>query len=469
MKRLIFCSSLAVLFALGSCTTKTTEPVTQQPTTEDPKPTAPKPCPSFNDLSARDKEIAETNYVLYKDFVKAKDWDQAFEYWKVVYDLAPAGTGAQPTVYTDGVRFYEHYISETKDTAKYMPEIMKLYDAMQKCFGDGGYIQGLKAFDFYYKYPDVPREQVYALFKESFDADYPAVRDFIINPFTAVLVDLYFKEKVPMAEAQMYAAKIKEVVAKGMTNCKGKDCERWRTIDGYAPVLLENFETVENFYDCDYYANKYYPQFEESPTNCDVIREVYSVMRWGRCSDMDARFKAVVAAGNANCVEAGPLQKAYQALRDARYREAISLFQSAADAETDKTKKGEIVLLISKVYYSHLKDYSNARRFALQAADIRPNWGEPFILIGRLYASSGPLCGPGQGWDSQIVVWPALDMWNRAKRVDPSSAAEANKWINRYSQYMPTREDIFLRNLSAGSSFRVGCWIQETTTIRTSD
>jgi hypothetical protein len=58
-------------------------------------------------------------------------------------------------------------------------------------------------------------------------------------------------------------------------------------------------------------------------------------------------------------------------------------------------------------------------------------------------------------------------MWNRAKRVDPSSAAEANRWISRYRQYMPSREDVFIRNLREGDSFYVGCWIQESTTIRT--
>ena len=88
------------------------------------------------------------------------------------------------------------------------------------------------------------------------------------------------------------------------------------------------------------------------------------------------------------------------------------------------------------------------------------------MLIGRLYASSGPLCGPGRGWDSQIVTWPAIDMWNKAKRVDANVAAEANKFINRYVKFMPTIEDVFQRGLKEGSSFRVGCWIDETTTIR---
>ncbi|MEM9824018.1 MAG: hypothetical protein AAF985_23235 [Bacteroidota bacterium] len=44
--------------------------------------------------------------------------------------------------------------------------------------------------------------------------------------------------------------------------------------------------------------------------------------------------------------------------------------------------------------------------------------------------------------------------------------AEANKLIGRYRKYMPAKGDIFQRSLTEGASFRVGCWIQETTTIR---
>ena len=91
------------------------------------------------------------------------------------------------------------------------------------------------------------------------------------------------------------------------------------------------------------------------------------------------------------------------------------------------------------------------------------------MLIGKLYASSGPLCGPGRGWDSQIVTWPAIDKWQYAKSIDPSVAEESDKLVRQYWQYMPKKEDIFFRQIAAGSSVRVGCWIQENTTVRTAD
>ena len=97
---------------------------------------------------------------------------------------------------------------------------------------------------------------------------------------------------------------------------------------------------------------------------------------------------------------------------------------------------------------------------------MRSGWGDPYLLIGRMYASSGPLCGPGRGWDSQIVIWPAMDMWNKAKSIDPNAAEEANKFLNQYRQYLPTVEDAFLRSVKEGQNYKVPCWIQRTTKVR---
>jgi hypothetical protein len=57
-------------------------------------------------------------------------------------------------------------------------------------------------------------------------------------------------------------------------------------------------------------------------------------------------------------------------------------------------------------------------------------------------------------------------MFVKARQVDSSVAAEATRLINTYSRYMPTVEDIHQRLMSEGQSFFVGCWIQESTTVR---
>jgi hypothetical protein len=481
MKSSILLLAFGVGLFIAGCTPKTTEEVQASPVQTTPPEveeeqegvsSAMSPCPKFSD--APDPDQIENDYVIYRDFLRVKDWERSFRLWRKVYSISPAADGRRNTVYADGIRFYEHFMAQTQDTVlqqKYLDTIFQIYDELDRCYPEGGYVAGRKAFDYFYKYPNrASKEEIYALFKQSLDADGMNAQYFVLNPFISLLVELYFENKIGMAEAQKYQQLARDRLAKGIKDCKGTACAHWEIIQEYVPARLEAFESVEGFYDCDYYMNKYYPEFEAAPDDCEAIRTVYSRLKWGGCLESEERFSRLISAGNTHCrSEEGPLSLAYKALQDARYQEAIGLFQKAADETNDIEKKAQYTLIISKIYNAHLKNFPRSRQYALRAAEIRPNWGEPYILIGRLYASSGPLCGPGRGWDSQIVTWPAIDMWNKAKRVDPGSAAEANKWINTYSQYMPNREDVFIRNLKAGDSYFVGCWIQESTTIRTSD
>jgi tetratricopeptide (TPR) repeat protein len=241
-------------------------------------------------------------------------------------------------------------------------------------------------------------------------------------------------------------------------------------IEEYLPLKMEAFETVKGFYDCSYFMDKYYPRFLEAPDDCEVIREVYSRLKFAGCSDAEPKFAELIQKGNEKCApEKGPAEVAYLCLRDADYSCAIDGFLKASREVEDAKKKAELILLAAKVYYVHLKNFSRARQLALEAATIRPNWGEPYLIIGRMYASSGPLCGPGRGWESQVVVWVAIDAWMKAKNTDPAFAAEANKMINQYARFMPNKEDVFIRGLKSGEKFFVGCWIQESTLIRTVD
>ena len=66
-----------------SCTPKTTEQVPTEvveeaPPAPEPTPVDLSPCPKFTDAPNQDE--AETNYVLYRDFLRAKDYEGAYSY-----------------------------------------------------------------------------------------------------------------------------------------------------------------------------------------------------------------------------------------------------------------------------------------------------------------------------------------------------------------------------------------------------
>jgi hypothetical protein len=68
---------------------------------------------------------------------------------------------------------------------------------------------------------------------------------------------------------------------------------------------------------------------------------------------------------------------------------------------------------------------------------------------------------------AKTVYWAAVDKLEKAKSVDPSCAAEAQKLINSYRQQYPSKEDVFFKpELKPGTTFHIGGWINEDVRCR---
>ena len=163
-------------------------------------------------------------------------------------------------------------------------------------------------------------------------------------------------------------------------------------------------------------------------------------------------------------------KKAFWAYQEGEFEKSARLFVEGAAEEVDLNpeEKAEMCFKAAQIAFSNLKDFPKAREYAEKALEYRPDWGKPYLLIGDLYASSGSLCGTGTGFKSQVVTWVAIDMWTKAKQVDndPFIVKKANKQIQKYTKFMPTKSDLHSRNMKEGSSYTVPCWIQKRTIVR---
>jgi len=465
---------LAMLLILGilGCTPKVTQETTA--TTVKPEPAIPAtsedPCATFAD--SRAGEAALDAHVIYRDYIRAKKYQEAQIYWREAFNAAPAADGKRQTHFEDGIEIYDHLLTTAKsESAKhlYLDSVFYMYDRMGACYQENGpgYIDGRKAFDMYYKYRDlVSNKQIFAHFTRALDAEGLDAPAFVINPFTALLVEMFTGKEIEQKVAIKYARQVLEITDKHLDDEK----DGWPIVVNYAPQRMDVFETVRGFFDCTYYVHKYFEGVDLAGTDCEEIFSITTRLKWGGCDVNGPEIAALDAEYQRKCVTSPTgnpaLVGARDALEDGRYQDAINFYSDYLQTQSDPERLAKYNLRIGKIYYAHIKNFSRARQYAREALKHDPNWGEPYIMIGKLYASSGPLCGPGRGWESQVVTWPAIDMFTQAKRVDPSVSAEANKWINYYSRYMPSVEDIFQRQLQQGQSFTVGCWIQETTTIR---
>ena len=111
-----------------------------------------------------------------------------------------------------------------------------------------------------------------------------------------------------------------------------------------------------------------------------------------------------------------------------------------------------------------MNQFSKARATAREAANMRSNWGRPYMLIGDLYAKSARRCG--DDWNQRLAVLAALEKYSYAKSIDSSVESEASKRISKYNSARPEQSEGFMRKLSAGDKATCKCWIGETVTVR---
>lgn len=473
--------SVGILFVflafIVACTPKVGEEVAKEtpkePTTDVEKEDVElSDCVKFRESTRRNDALDA--YSIYGDFIMLDKYTESFEYWETVYKYAPAGLGKEPDVFTDGIMYYDHFYNSTDDPDKkedYLNRIFELYDEAIECFPfKKSQLVARRAFDYYYNYPErISKAEIFDEFKYVINAMGDETPVYTINPTTALLYNGLKDEFLERDTVKKYAYEIFNIIQANKDNQKEE--ESWTIVKNYSLQLLTYMEGEEGFYPCEYYKIVYLPMYLENPTSCDTVEIVYSKLRYGGCTDIPemAQMEDLM---NGDCKEEvipeeGSIRAALEDYQNGNYRAAIEGFAAYVDRTEDPERKAKISILIAKIYYSNLRQFSNSRSWALKAAGYKANWGEPYILIGKLYASSGSLCGPGTGWDSQIVTWPAIDKWNQAKRIDPSVAAEANQLISQYEKYMPSFADIFSRvSIKEGDPYRVGCWIQETTTVR---
>ena len=139
MNKFFFLSLL--IFGVISCTPKVAAVVEEVP--EEVKPKYEGNCPSFADISPAEKDQAETAYVLDKDFLRAKDYDESYKYWQTAMRIAPRSNGKIQYQFEDGLKIFKHYHDQETDTIKkkeWAQKAMDLYAQRIECFGDEYYL-----------------------------------------------------------------------------------------------------------------------------------------------------------------------------------------------------------------------------------------------------------------------------------------------------------------------------------------
>ena len=247
----------------------------------------------------------------------------------------------------------------------------------------------------------------------------------VMYPLTQLTVYL-FQKKHPKYTAEYMRKQyqtLKGIKEHQVTNKlpKAADYEkRWVKVE-------KAYEKIEEIWGCDYYVGKFKPDFEADPKNMEQNAEILKVLK-KKCGKKHEFYMAVDAVyrpwkDSVDYVEA---EKKFAGLCNLKKGEFRELGSRKAEKAGDEAEAKRLLDEAFDWYKKSLDDpsteecpnpdddkaalayriayreyragaYSSARSYANKAASLRSGWGEPYMLIGNMYASSGKRCSGGVG------------------------------------------------------------------------
>ncbi len=437
------------------------------------------------------QEDGENAHSIYRQAIKGKDWATAFEYWQQAYEIAPAADGKRDYHYTDGVVLYVNMFKNETDEAKkaeYVETIDRLYAEAISCYesksitlkcGDSdecyqkriGYLQGRRAYEMFYSL-NAPYSKNLEVIDSSIESAGMDTEYIVFDPLSRIVVWEFQKGRMDKDQAIAYYKKMEEIAQHNVINNESLS-------EAYEQAWLAaqaQYRAIEkDVFDCEYFKPILQEEYQDDPSNPDVIKSVLVRLKRRGCPDddpmvqeIDAVWKTYAAKINAEKqaeFEANnPGSLAKKMYDEGDFEGAANKFREAIDAESDPLKKANYLNSLASIKFRKLSQYSEARRIAKEAASLKPNWGRPYMLIGDMYAKSARSCG--DSWNQRLAIIAAIDKYAYAKSIDPSVSDEANSRISRYKSSLPAQDEGFMRSVKAGDSVTVGCWIGETVKVR---
>jgi tetratricopeptide (TPR) repeat protein len=409
------------------------------------------------------------NISLFTPYAKNGNYQDALEFWKVVYEECP---GATKDIYLYGVQIVGWLIDNETDPAKktaLINDLMAVYDKRIKYFGkepkyEKDWIVGRKVRDYLNRLGDkADYKLIYGWLKEVVDeyserTDILVISYYVFASNQLLVADPAHKETYIQDYLKASAILESQILAATDEREKGN-------IQSVKAALDEGFAN-SGAADCETLQNLYADKVEQNKDNLAYLKEAITLLRKMRCNEIEAYFSAATYAHLLEPTAESAMGLARKAVRDKDYNKAISLFEEAAGMETDNTVKAEDFYVIA-VLSSEQNNYSKAKQYCLKAIEANPNYGSPYLLIGKMYAATASSIYPDDAVLRKTVYYAAVDKFERGRQVDPSVSEEAGKLISTYRNYFPSTEEIFMHpDLEKGKAITIGGWIGERTTIR---
>jgi len=425
-----------------------------------------------------DPEKCKMNISLFHESVKAKNYTEAEEPWKWVFENCPQ---ASQHIYSDGLKIALNKLKNGDTSAKDL--VNEIYTKRIKYFPKnlGKVYSDWASFLIKQKESDAV---VFEKLNAAFHAD-PAgmsVRNIfrfykqVVNKYkdtdTQKVFDTYDEvvEAVNKKMAKMTSdyAKLQKKIDAGETLSRS---ENWKVKHQYYEKNLEGLGKVQDGLDamveeiatCDRLIPLYKKSFEANKSNIVWLKRAAQRLNKKGCND-DPFFVTLIESWSKADPSSISVLKYLESIyrKQGRIAEADAIAKKIFDLGTPQDKAKFVYGKALSLLNAH--KYAQASRKAREVLKYDPNFGKAYILMGRAYAKSANSCGNNE-FEKRMVYVAAANKIAQAKRIDPSVGSLANRYLRNYRANFPNKTLIFQRNLKSGDKHKIGCWIGETVRI----
>lgn len=414
---------------------------------------------STSDISNSSEEVqCELELSNMAEFMKIDLPAYAYSAWKKLFEHCP---DASKNIYISGAKIYMDKLRKVEDPQRkqeLFDTLMLIYDRRIEYFDEEGYVLGRKGMDII-RFNEEEYEKAYEAFSKSAEL---MGEETSLNVITGLMQTgsvMLKSEKITPAEFladYMGASDILE-----QKRSAGQNPAKLNRVKTIMDRILSNTRIS----DCDAIENALTDKVNAPGVEGDFLRLSLDLLTVSGCDNTE--FYATV---NEKLMEVEPdpalaYEVAKYNLKIENFEKATEYLRKAIESEEDPEQKAMYEYQLAVVDLTKLGKPQAAKEMAMKAIEHKEGWGEPYFIAANAILEGVKDCNL-EKFDKQAAYWLATDYVYRARQVDPKVEDRANELIAQYREYYPSVEETFFRSLKEGDKFQIGCWINETTTVK---
>ena len=443
---------------------------------------------AISNIFAQSSEEDINALSIFSEYVKAKNYDSAYQPWMELRERSPKFNSA---IYVYGERILKHKINNSSagDKVKFINDLLKLWEEKREHFPNKTPLGDIlaKSAQLQYDYKEdlgLNSSEIYLNFDKAYNEDLASFNNpknlytyfkLLVKLYDAKLKtaeDLFTKydeisEKIEN-EIKNYTFKVNKYVSSSNEEItiSSKDQRRIKSYNSFLKAYNQINKGMEKDLgdrgNCENLIPLYENSFEINQNDGKWLSRAMNRLYVKQCDDSSLFIKIVQKK---NELEPNASTAYYLGTikdKQGNSSEALVFYNQAIELETDSYEKAKILFRIATNFRKNGL-YSRARSYYMQALGFNPSMGRSYLAIAQMYASSAKNCG-SDNFSQRAVYWLASKEAMKASRVDGTLKSAAIKSSRNYEAKAPQKSEIFSSGRE-GEVIEISCWINRSVKV----